>query len=104
VRTIDHRSQESASVKVMRPYVLEVTFRDGFRRGVHSEPLMWGKVFEPPRDFDLFAQVTVDPIGGSVSWPTGADLAPECLSFGEVAPNGRILTERPAEVASPDPR
>lgn len=66
-------------VKVVRPYILEVTFGDGARRRVDVEPLLYGEMFEPLRDPALFAQVSVDPVLGTVVWPNGADLSPEFL-------------------------
>jgi hypothetical protein len=38
---------------------------------------LWGPVFEPLRDPDFFAQVTVDH--GTVVWPNGVDLDPVVL-------------------------
>lgn len=67
------------AVKVVRPYVLEVTFDDGARRQVNVEPLLYGEMFEPLRDPALFGQVSVDPVLGTVVWPNGADLSPEFL-------------------------
>lgn len=67
------------AVKVVRPYVLEVTFGDGTRRQVNVEPLLYGEMFEPLRDPALFGQASVDPELGTVVWPNGADLSPEFL-------------------------
>jgi hypothetical protein len=69
-------------VKVIRPYVLEILFEDGKRRRIDLEGELWGPVFEPLRDPDFFAQVTVDPELGTVVWPNGADLAPEYVYEG----------------------
>jgi Protein of unknown function (DUF2442) len=68
-----------ARVEVLRPYVLAVTFEDGARREVDVEPLLTGEMFAPLRDRQLFGQVTVDPVLGTVVWPNGADLSPEFL-------------------------
>ncbi len=76
----------AVSVRVVRPYVIDVRFEDGRQRQIDIEPFFWGEVFAPLRDPDLFAQVGVDPTFGSVFWPTGADLAPEFLYYGEAGP------------------
>lgn len=36
-------------------------------------------MFEPLRDVEYFAKVSVDRELGTVVWPNGADLAPEVL-------------------------
>ena len=74
-----------SEVKVLEPYVLEVTFTDGVRRRVNVEPLLSGEMFEPLRDPTLFSQATVDPVLGTVVWPNGADLSPEFLRQAEAA-------------------
>jgi hypothetical protein len=98
------RFQKATSVRVVAPFVIEVTFNDGYRREVDIEPLMWGEVFSPLRDPALFAQAAVDPAGGSVCWPTGADLAPEFLYYGEETPYGRVAMEPPAGVGAGEGR
>ena len=70
-------------VSVPRPYVLDVTFADGARRRIDVEPQLYGEMFEPLRDPELFAQVSVDPVLGTVVWPNGADLSPEFLRAAE---------------------
>jgi hypothetical protein len=42
-------------------------------------PPAWRGVFEPLRDPAYFARVEVDPEGGTIGWPNGADMAPEPL-------------------------
>ena len=83
---MERQFERAVAVRVVKPYVLEVTFDDGFRREVDIEPLFWGEVFRPLRDPDLFAQAEVDPDWGSAYWPTGADVAPEVLYYGEETP------------------
>ncbi len=89
---------------VLRPYVLEVTFADGAVRQVDIEPALWGEVFEPLRDPEFFAQVTVDLELGSVVWPNGADLAPEFLYYGDENPYAAFLDESVPEEAVPAQR
>lgn len=67
------------SVRALRPYVLEVTFDDGAVRAIDIEPQLYGPMFEPLKDFRYFARVRIDEDRRSVSWPNGADLAPEFL-------------------------
>ncbi|MGH2561130.1 MAG: DUF2442 domain-containing protein [Thermomicrobiales bacterium] len=87
-------------VKVVKPYVVEVTFDDGVQRHVDLESMLWGKVFEPLRDPEFFAQVRVDPELGTIVWPNGADLAPEILYYGEETPYGRVTLATPEEAAA----
>ena len=66
-------------VRVVRPYVLDVSFEDGARRRIDVEPLLNSEVFEPLRDTALFSRAAVDPVLGTVVWPNGADFSPEFL-------------------------
>ncbi|HEY7065930.1 MAG TPA: DUF2442 domain-containing protein [Chloroflexota bacterium] len=65
--------------KILRPYVLELTFTDGTRREVDVEAELYGEVFEPLRDPAYFALGELDAEIGTVVWPNGADFAPEFL-------------------------
>jgi hypothetical protein len=75
--------------EICGPHRLRVSFNDGTVKVVDVRPLLKGRVFEPLRDPQYFAQVRVDPLPGTVVWPNGADLAPEALhslaSWGERA-------------------
>ena len=67
-------------VRVLARYVVELTFDTGEVKVLDLEPLMWGPVFEPVlADYELFLQVMVDPVAGTLAWPSGADWAPDEL-------------------------
>ena len=57
---------------------LAVEFSDGVRGEVDLAGDLWGPVFEPLKDRELFVQAAVDEFG-AVCWPNGADLAPDAL-------------------------
>ena len=65
--------------EVCGPHSLRLIFNDGTRKTVDVLPLLRGPVFEPLRDPTYFVRVVVDPVGGTVVWPNGADFAPEAL-------------------------
>jgi hypothetical protein len=58
-------------------YMLRVTFHDRTVKVVDFEPWLNGPIFEPVRDLAFFKQFMI--AGGTVSWPNGADIAPETL-------------------------
>ncbi len=66
-------------VEVSGEYRLRLTFDDGTVGEVDFAGREWRGVFEPLRDPDYFARVTVDAEAGTVAWPNGADMAPEPL-------------------------
>ena len=59
-------------------YTLDVVFADGVSGQIDLSARLFGPVFEPLRDPDLFSQVRVDEFG-AVCWPNGADLAPDAI-------------------------
>jgi len=65
--------------QVCGPHSLRLAFNDGTDKKVNTLPLLEGPIFEPLLDPGYFAQVTVDPVCGTVCWPNGADFAPEAL-------------------------
>ena len=58
-------------------YTIHLTFNDGLERAVDFSRWMTGPVFEPLRDTAYFQRFFVE--GGTVTWPNGADIAPETL-------------------------
>jgi hypothetical protein len=67
-------------VQVLGHYRLRLTFSDGLVGDVDLSHLRSrAGVFESLRDPECFAQVRLDPEIGTITWPSGADLAPEVL-------------------------
>ncbi|HEY1690400.1 MAG TPA: DUF2442 domain-containing protein [Solirubrobacteraceae bacterium] len=66
-------------VEVSGEYRLRLTFDDGTVGEVDFTGRDWRGVFEPLQDPDYFARVAVDTEAGTVTWPNGADMAPEPL-------------------------
>jgi hypothetical protein len=64
---------------VCGPHSLDLTFSDGMQKRLNLFPLLNGPIFQPLKDPDFFAKVSVDPVIGTVVWPNGADIAPEAL-------------------------
>ena len=58
-------------------YSIQVTFNDGKSGAIDFSRWLEGPIFEPLKDPDYFQKFFVD--GGTVSWPNGADIAPETL-------------------------
>ncbi len=59
-------------------YRIRLVFRDGTAGTVDFHPYLgMGPVFAPLRDKTYFTRFLID--GDTVSWPNGADVAPEAL-------------------------
>jgi hypothetical protein len=67
-----------ANVTPLAGYRLWVEFADGLAGEVDLNDSLWGPVFAPLKDKDLFAQAGIDDYG-VICWPNGADLAPDAL-------------------------
>ncbi len=65
--------------KHVRDFILWLKFEDGTQGEVNLASELYGPVFEPLKDLAFFKQVSVDPELGTISWPNGADIAPEFL-------------------------
>ncbi len=65
--------------RYVRDHVIWLRFEDGAEGEVDLSSDLWGPVFEPLRDPEYFRTFVVSPDLGTVSWPNGADFAPEFL-------------------------
>lgn len=60
-------------------YRIRVEFNDGISGVVNLESELWGPVFEPLRDFDMFRRFRVSDVLHTIVWDNDADFAPEFL-------------------------
>ncbi len=61
------------------PHELWLRFNNGYEGEVNLSPLLTGPVFVPVQDPEYFAQVELNSEAGTITWPNGADLAPEAI-------------------------
>lgn len=66
-------------VKVTKDYEVRVIFSDGAVKEVDLANELYGEIFEPLKDPEMFKQVTVNVETNTIEWPNGADFAPEFL-------------------------
>jgi hypothetical protein len=58
-------------------YRILLRFHDGVEKTVDFSQWLQGPMFEPLKDTAYFARFFLE--GGTVTWPNGADIAPETL-------------------------
>jgi uncharacterized protein DUF2442 len=58
-------------------YLIKLTFNDGVEETIDFAQWLEGPVFEPLKDAGYFQRFFLE--GGTVTWPNGADIAPETL-------------------------
>ena len=66
-------------VKYIKDYSLWLSFDDGTEGTIDLCNHLKGLVFSPLKDKEIFNQVMLDDELRTISWPNGADLAPEVL-------------------------
>lgn len=60
-------------------YRVWLEFADGVEGEIDLEAELWGEVFEPLKERNTFAGFEVHPELETLTWPNGADFAPEFL-------------------------
>ena len=65
--------------RYVRDFVLWLRFTNGVEGEVDLRGELTGPVFEPLRDVQTFRSFQVHPDLHTVTWPNGADFAPEFL-------------------------
>jgi len=60
-------------------YRIHLVYEDGTRADVDLERELWGEVFEPLRNVEMFKAFRLDMELQTIAWPNGADFAPEFL-------------------------
>jgi hypothetical protein len=67
------------SAEYIKEHTIRVRFADGTAGDIDLKAELWGEVFEPLKDPDVFRGFRLDEELNTVTWPSGADLAPEFL-------------------------
>jgi len=67
------------NARYLKGYRIWLEFADGKQGEIDLEDQLWGEVFEPIRDPETFKQFRVHTELNTLTWPNGADFAPEDL-------------------------
>src|SRR6058998_1195528 len=78
---------------------IRLTFNDGTTETVDFSPWLEGPIFEPLRNVAYFRRFFID--GGTISWPNGADIAPETLYEAAAREKRSNTTLKPPRGARP---
>lgn len=65
--------------KYVRDYIVWLKFSDGTEGEVDLKEELFGEVFEPLKDKEFFKKFVVHSEWLTITWPNGADFAPEFL-------------------------
>ena len=76
---MSHPLYNVATFSVVGSHTLCVTFDDGSEQMIDFRPILYGELYAPLRDPDLFAQVRLDSELRTLVWPNGADFDPYVL-------------------------
>lgn len=60
-------------------YKIFIAFVDGSSGAVDLKEELWGEVFEPLKDISEFRKFILNHELNTITWPNGADFAPEFL-------------------------
>ena len=60
-------------------FIIHVCFADGTEGDVDFSEELYGEVFEPLKDKNIFKNFRIHPEFHTLCWPNGADFAPEFL-------------------------
>ena len=74
-----HRLYKVMAMAIFGEYTLRLEFDDGAIQVIDFAPILFGELYGPLRDLNLFNQVALDPVAHTVIWPNGADFDPETL-------------------------
>ena len=70
---------EVTAAEYVEGYRIRVSFNNGESGIVDLEAALWGPVFEPLRDPDVFRRFEVSKVLHTIRWENDADFAPEFL-------------------------
>lgn len=75
----EHKLYRVTGFELLGAYRIRVRFDDDTEQVIDFEPVLYGPLFAPLRDHQLFKRVRLVEYAGCLEWPTGADFDPETL-------------------------
>lgn len=76
---MEHSIHRVTEVQQVADFTLRLRFADGTSQTIDFSPVLFGEIYGPLADRELFAQVRLDPEVHTICWPNGADFDPAQL-------------------------
>jgi len=74
-----HPLYDVTDFEIVDAYTLRVYFDDGTQQVINFEPVLYGEMYGPLREVEIFDQVALHPELCTLVWPNGADFDPWML-------------------------
>ena len=74
-----HTIHKIISFKIAGDYTLELTFEDSKKKKINFLPVLFGEIYSPLRNIEIFNKVRIDPEVHTLVWENGADFDPSIL-------------------------
>jgi hypothetical protein len=68
-----------SEAKYVSDFIVMIRFTDGVEGEVNLSDELEGEIFQPLKDIEYFRKFIVHPELHTLTWPNGADFAPEFL-------------------------
>ncbi|MEI6386311.1 MAG: DUF2442 domain-containing protein [Spirochaetota bacterium] len=70
---------EVVGAEYIEDYKIRITLNSGQCGIIDFKDELWGPVFEPLRNIELFRKYQISKAFGTIEWENGADIAPEFI-------------------------
>jgi len=67
------------NIQYKKNYIYHIRFKDDCEGDIDFKPFLWGEAFEMLKDRVYFQKAFIDKTTGTITWPNGADIAPETV-------------------------
>lgn len=74
-----HEIHRVTAVEQLTDFTLRLEFEDGSEQTIDFSPVLFGELYGPLADRQVFRQVRLDPESHTLVWPNGADFDPAQL-------------------------
>ena len=76
---MSHPLYDVTEFELVGAYTVRVVFDDHTEQVIDLEPVLYGEMYAPLRDAQIFRRVRLDPEVKTLVWPNGADFDPYVL-------------------------
>ena len=76
---MSHPLYDVTEFELVGAYTVRVVFDDDTEQVIDLEPVLYGEMYAPLRDVQVFRRVRLDPEVKTLVWPNGADFDPYVL-------------------------